>query len=139
MFFGVSMMLVEQDAKRFLAYSTVSQMGYVLLGVGSLNFVGAAYYAMAHSIFKGGLFLAVGSLGRESRKLGGVRLQERARYGSLRPYPQPRDRRNRTTGGGIRKGTALRKPVRPLETRSPLGKHRDTHFLRKTEPPSETG
>ncbi|WP_148883436.1 proton-conducting transporter transmembrane domain-containing protein [Thermococcus aciditolerans] len=69
-FFGIAGALFQQNAKRFLAYSTVSQMGYVLLGVGSLNFLGAAYYAMAHSIFKGGLFLAVGSLGRESRKLG---------------------------------------------------------------------
>ncbi len=69
-FFGIGRMLIANDAKRFLAYSTVSQMGYVLLGIASLNFVGAAYYAMAHSIFKGGLFLAVGSISTKSRKLG---------------------------------------------------------------------
>ncbi|WP_342666295.1 proton-conducting transporter transmembrane domain-containing protein [Thermococcus guaymasensis] len=69
-FFGVAMALLQKDAKRLLAYHTVSQMGYVLLGIASMNFVGAAYYAMAHSLFKGGLFLSVGSLGKKSRKLG---------------------------------------------------------------------
>ncbi len=54
-FFGVVMMLLQAEAKRFLAYSTVSQMGYVLLGIGTLNFTGgAAYYALAHSLAKGG-------------------------------------------------------------------------------------
>jgi multicomponent Na+:H+ antiporter subunit D len=69
-FFGIAMALLQRDAKRLLAYHTVSQMGYVLLGIASMNFTGAAYYAMAHSIFKGGLFLGIGSLGRKSRKLG---------------------------------------------------------------------
>ena len=69
-FFGIVMALLQRDAKRLLAYHTVSQMGYVLLGIATLNFVGAAYYAMAHSIFKGGLFLSVGSLGTETRELG---------------------------------------------------------------------
>lgn len=69
-FFGVVMMLLQAEVKRFLAYSTVSQMGYVLLGIGTLNFTGAAYYALAHSLAKGGLFLSVGSLGGKSRKLG---------------------------------------------------------------------
>ncbi|AFL95627.1 putative monovalent cation/H+ antiporter 3 subunit D [Thermococcus cleftensis] len=69
-FFGIAMALLQKDAKRLLAYHTVSQMGYVLLGIASLNFLGAAYYAMAHSIFKGGLFLGIGSMGRKSRELG---------------------------------------------------------------------
>lgn len=69
-FFGIAGALLQKDAKRLLAYHTVSQMGYVLLGTASMNFVGAAYYAMAHSLFKGGLFLSVGSLGKKSRKLG---------------------------------------------------------------------
>ncbi|NJE09437.1 proton-conducting transporter membrane subunit [Thermococcus sp. MAR1] len=68
-FFGIVMALLQRDAKRLLAYHTVSQMGYVLLGIASLNFLGAAYYAMAHSIFKGGLFLSIGSMGK-GRKLG---------------------------------------------------------------------
>ncbi|AHL23297.1 proton-conducting transporter transmembrane domain-containing protein [Thermococcus nautili] len=70
LFFGVAMALLQKNAKRLLAYHTVSQMGYVLLGIASLNFLGAAYYAMAHSIFKGGLFLGVGSLAGERKELG---------------------------------------------------------------------
>ncbi|WP_206205639.1 proton-conducting transporter membrane subunit [Thermococcus sp. CX2] len=70
LFFGIGMALLQRDAKRLLAYHTVSQMGYVLLGIASLNFVGAAYYALAHSLFKGGLFLSVGGLARRTRELG---------------------------------------------------------------------
>lgn len=62
MFFGVGAMLVEGDVKRFLAYSTVSQMGYVLLGIATLNPLGAIYYAFAHMLFKGGLFLSAGAM-----------------------------------------------------------------------------
>ena len=69
-FFGIIMALLQRDAKRLLAYHTVSQMGYVLLGIVTFNFIGAAYYALDHSLFKGGLFLSVGSLGTRSRKLG---------------------------------------------------------------------
>lgn len=62
MFFGVVMMLLQKDVKRFLAYSTVSQMGYVLLGMATSNPLGAVYYAFAHSLFKGGLFLSTGTI-----------------------------------------------------------------------------
>ncbi|WP_167909264.1 monovalent cation/H+ antiporter subunit D family protein [Thermococcus sp. Bubb.Bath] len=62
MFFGVGAMLLERDIKRFLAYSTVSQMGYVLLGIATLNPLGALYYAFAHMLFKGGLFLSAGAM-----------------------------------------------------------------------------
>lgn len=62
MFFGIALMIVENNIKKFLAYSTVSQMGYVLLGIATSNPAGAVYYAFAHSLFKGGLFLSVGTL-----------------------------------------------------------------------------
>lgn len=68
---GAAMALLQRDAKRLLAYSTVSQMGYALLGIGTGNVLGAVYYSFAHSIIKGGLFLSVGSLSdaRGSRRL----------------------------------------------------------------------
>ncbi len=71
MFAGVGMALLQRDAKRLLAYSTVSQMGYALIGIGTGNPLGAVYYSFAHSIIKGGLFLSVGSLSdaRGSRRL----------------------------------------------------------------------
>nr|WP_048149285.1 proton-conducting transporter membrane subunit [Palaeococcus ferrophilus] len=67
MFFGVVMMLLERDIKRFLAYSTVSQMGYVLLGIATLNPQGVVYYAFAHMLFKGGLFLSAGAMVDKAR------------------------------------------------------------------------
>ncbi|ASJ02378.1 cation:proton antiporter [Thermococcus profundus] len=71
MLFGVAMALLQKDVKRLLAYHTVSQMGYVLLGIGTLNPLGAVYYAFAHMLFKGGLFLSAGAMvdKAKSRKL----------------------------------------------------------------------
>ncbi|MBP1912266.1 multicomponent Na+:H+ antiporter subunit D [Thermococcus stetteri] len=62
MLFGVAMALLQKDIKRLLAYHTVSQMGYVLLGIATPNPLGAIYYAFAHMLFKGGLFLSAGVL-----------------------------------------------------------------------------
>jgi len=62
MFFGIAMALLQMDAKKLLAYHTVSQLGYILLGIATLNFYGAIYHAFAHALFKGGLFLSVGTL-----------------------------------------------------------------------------
>ncbi|AEC52537.1 putative monovalent cation/H+ antiporter subunit D [Pyrococcus sp. NA2] len=62
MIFGVVMAILQVDAKRLLAYHTVSQMGYVLLGIANSNLLAAALYSFAHATFKSGLFLAIGSL-----------------------------------------------------------------------------
>ncbi len=60
--FGIGMALLQTNAKKLLAYHTVSQMGYVLLGIATLNAYAAAHYAFAHTLFKSGLFLGVGVL-----------------------------------------------------------------------------
>ncbi|AHF80748.1 proton-conducting transporter transmembrane domain-containing protein [Thermococcus paralvinellae] len=62
MLIGVIFAILQKNAKRLLAYHTVSQMGYVLLGISTLNPIGTIYYAFAHTLFKGGLFLSVGTL-----------------------------------------------------------------------------
>ncbi len=62
MFFGILMALLQEDAKKLLAYHTVSQMGFVLLGIALLDVTAAIFYAFAHMLFKSGLFLAVGAL-----------------------------------------------------------------------------
>jgi len=62
MMIGVIFAILQKNAKRLLAYHTVSQMGYVLLGIATSNPLGAIYYAFAHTLFKGGLFLSVGTL-----------------------------------------------------------------------------
>ena len=55
--------LIETDIKRIIAYSTVSQIGFIFLGLASGNktaFAGALLYILMHSIAKGGLFLCAG-------------------------------------------------------------------------------
>lgn len=62
MAFGVIMAILQFNAKRLLAYHTVSQMGYILLGLSTGNVYGATLYSLAHAMFKGGLFLGVGAI-----------------------------------------------------------------------------
>ncbi len=71
MFTGMVLALFQDDVKRTLAYSSVSQMGYILLGLGclaylgaegSLGMAGALYHILNHALFKGCFFLAAGSL-----------------------------------------------------------------------------
>ncbi|AAL81271.1 cation:proton antiporter [Pyrococcus furiosus DSM 3638] len=62
MIFGVVLAMVQVNAKRVLAYHTVSQMGYVLLAISYNNPYAAAIYSFAHAIFKSGLFLSIGAL-----------------------------------------------------------------------------
>ncbi|NCB17832.1 MAG: hypothetical protein EOM65_16875, partial [Synergistales bacterium] len=63
------------DVKRLLAYSTVSQLGYVVASAGAGGAAGAAgavYHSLAHGLFKGSLFLCAGSLEKSfgTRELG---------------------------------------------------------------------
>lgn len=59
-FGGLLYALWEKDLKVFLAFHTVSQLGYMLLGLGLGAGTGALLYAVAHALFKGLLFLAAG-------------------------------------------------------------------------------
>src|ERR671910_284619 len=76
--FAASIGLVQNDIKRVLAYSTVSQLGYMFLGAGVGGFIAAIFHLLTHAFFKGLLFLASGSvihaLGGEQdmRKMGGL-------------------------------------------------------------------
>ena len=78
-FFAATIALVQHDIKRVLAYSTVSQLGYMFLGCGVAAYSTAIFHLMAHAFFKALLFLAAGSvihgLGGEQdmRKMGGLR------------------------------------------------------------------
>ncbi len=72
--------LVENNAKRILAYSTLGQLGYVFLGMASMNAMGVAgglTFLLAHSLAKAGLFLCIGIVEhnthtRDIRELGGL-------------------------------------------------------------------
>ena len=60
--FGIVMAILQDDVKKILAYSTVSQMGFVLLAIATLNAPAAVHYSFAHALFKSGLFLGIGVL-----------------------------------------------------------------------------
>ena len=70
---------MQNDIKRVLAYSTISQLGYMFLGCGVAAYSAAIFHLMTHAFFKALLFLAAGSvihaLGGEQdlRKMGGLR------------------------------------------------------------------
>jgi len=86
MSFGVVMALLQHEAKRMLAFHSISQMGYILTGLGVAAFLGAAggegltgamYHMLNHSVFKALLFLTAGSVYLYTRhlnlyKLGGM-------------------------------------------------------------------
>jgi NADH-quinone oxidoreductase subunit L len=52
----------QNDFKKVLAYSTVSQLGFMFAGVGTANFGGGIFHLYTHAFFKAGLFLAAGSV-----------------------------------------------------------------------------
>jgi NADH-quinone oxidoreductase subunit L len=54
--------MAQHDVKRIFAYSTISQLGYMFLGVGLLTTVGAAYHVFNHAFFKAVLFLTAGAV-----------------------------------------------------------------------------
>jgi NADH-quinone oxidoreductase subunit L len=76
--FAASIGLVQYDIKRVLAYSTVSQLGYMFMAAGLGAYAAAIFHLMTHAFFKALLFLAAGSvihaLGGEQdiRKMGGL-------------------------------------------------------------------
>jgi NADH-quinone oxidoreductase subunit L len=76
--FAAIIALFQNDIKKVLAYSTISQLGYMFLGLGVGAFTGAVFHLLTHAFFKALLFLAAGSvihaLGGEQdiRKMGGM-------------------------------------------------------------------
>ena len=54
--------LVVTDLKRVIAYSTMSQIGYMVMGVSSFAYVGGLFHLMTHAFFKALLFMAAGSV-----------------------------------------------------------------------------
>jgi NADH-quinone oxidoreductase subunit L len=79
--FSASMGLVQTDIKRILAYSTVSQLGYMFLACGVGAYTAGMFHLMTHAFFKALLFLGAGSvihgIGgiQDIRKMGGIRRQ----------------------------------------------------------------
>ena len=60
--FAASMGLVATDIKRVMAFSTVSQLGYMMLAMGAANEAAGAFHLFTHAFFKALLFLTAGSV-----------------------------------------------------------------------------
>lgn len=75
--FAATIGLAQNDIKRVLAYSTVSQLGYMMLALGSAGYVAGVFHLMTHAFFKALLFLAAGSVihsvnTQDIHEMGGV-------------------------------------------------------------------
>ena len=72
--------MVQHDAKRLLAFHSISQIGYIILGIGVgsiLGLTGALFHLLNHAVFKGLLFLCIGSVfyrtgTKDLNELGGL-------------------------------------------------------------------
>jgi NADH-quinone oxidoreductase subunit L len=77
--FAATIALVQTDIKRVLAYSTVSQLGYMFLGCGVAAYASGVFHLVTHAFFKALLFLAAGSVihalsgEQDMRVMGGLR------------------------------------------------------------------
>lgn len=77
--FAATIACAQSDIKRVLAYSTISQLGYMFLAVGSGAYVAGVFHMVTHAFFKALLFLGAGSVihgihdEQDMRKMGGLR------------------------------------------------------------------
>src|SRR5580698_5751108 len=77
-FFAATIGLAQNDIKKVFAYSTVSQLGYMFLGLGTGAFSAGIFHLMTHAFFKALLFLGAGSVihalsgEQDLRKMGGL-------------------------------------------------------------------
>jgi NADH-quinone oxidoreductase subunit L len=85
-FFAATIGLVQTDIKRVLAYSTVSQLGYMFLACGVGAFSAGIFHLMTHAFFKALLFLGAGSVihavggEQDMRRMGGLSKKIRWTY-----------------------------------------------------------
>ncbi len=84
--FGASMAFVQFDIKRVLAYSTISQLGYMVMGLGVGAWTGGVFHLFTHAYFKACLFLCAGSVSHaahhtfDMREMGGLRKHMRTTF-----------------------------------------------------------
>ncbi len=78
-FMAATIAVTQNDLKRMLAYSTISQLGFMFMGVGVGAYAAAIFHLVAHAFFKALLFLSAGSVMHaldgelDMRKMGGLR------------------------------------------------------------------
>jgi NADH-quinone oxidoreductase subunit L len=77
--FAASIGLLQNDIKKVLAYSTVSQLGYMFMGLGAMAYSASMFHVITHAFFKALLFLGAGSVihamsdEQDIRSMGGLR------------------------------------------------------------------
>ena len=118
---GAALAFVQDDIKKVLAYSTISQLGYMVMGLGVGAWVGAVFHLFTHAFFKALLFLGAGSVSHSGshhsfdmkKDMGGLRkympitfvdvhdrlARARRRLPARRLLVQGRDPRHRGQGG----------------------------------------
>jgi len=85
-FFAATIALVQNDIKRVLAYSTISQLGYMFLAVGVGAYASGIFHLTTHAFFKALLFLSAGSVMHglsgelDMRKMGGLKDKMKTTY-----------------------------------------------------------
>ena len=115
--------MTQTDIKRVLAYSTLSQLGYMFAALGVGAFTAAIFHLMTHGFFKGLLFLGSGSVihavheEQDMRRMGGLREED---PDHLRDDADrlARDRRDPAAGRLLQQG---RDPRRGVQERLPVG------------------
>jgi NADH-quinone oxidoreductase subunit L len=76
---GATLAFVQQDIKKVLAYSTISQLGYMVMALGVGAWTAGVFHLFTHAFFKAGLFLGAGSVSHaahhtfDMREMGGLR------------------------------------------------------------------
>jgi NADH-quinone oxidoreductase subunit L len=79
-FFAATCAMAQVDIKRVLAYSTISQLGYMFIAVGMRAYAVALFFLVAHAFYKGLMFLGSGSVihgmrgEQDMRRMGGLRM-----------------------------------------------------------------
>jgi NADH-quinone oxidoreductase subunit L len=79
--FAVAMAMIQKDMKRLLSYHAISQVGYMVLGIGTalpVGIVGALFHMLNNAVYKSALFLSAGAVERscgttDLRQIGGLR------------------------------------------------------------------
>ena len=94
--FAATIAVAQNDIKKVLAYSTVSQLGYMFLAVGSGAYVAAIFHMVTHAFFKALLFLGSGSVIHGMQRRAGHAAHGRA------PQVHARSPRRRSSSGGWR-------------------------------------
>lgn len=86
MLFGSAIAMFQTDVKRLLAYSSVAQIGYMVLGIGiatTVGLTGGILHLFNHALIKGGLFLALGCV---FYRAGGVTMEHMRGLGKRMPW-----------------------------------------------------